>query len=140
MYKTGAGREYEDTATGRTQTSVFSRLGPMFDPPYVPESVGDPPLPGMIFGCTNETYRECINRMLFGLPVPNKPQVMRIAPRATLFLFNFRSKHLYGIFEATSHGGMHIERDAFGGKFGAQVPFPLPHLSRCQKLLFIFDF
>lgn len=64
--------------------SVFNRLGPkvsMCDPPYVPESVGEPPLAGMIFGCTNETYAECMNRELFGLPIANKPQVCLLLPR-----------------------------------------------------------
>lgn len=61
--------------------SVFSRLGPkvsgdVCDPPYVPQSVGNLPLPGMIFGCTSETYNECLTRQLFGLPGKvHKPQV-----------------------------------------------------------------
>ncbi|KAG0584283.1 hypothetical protein KC19_3G199600 [Ceratodon purpureus] len=46
---------------------------------------------------------------------------MRIAPGAAIFLFNFRTKCMHGIFEATSHGGVHIIREAFGGKYEAQV-------------------
>lgn len=74
------------------QQSVFNRLGPKVsasrDPPYVPESVGEPPLPGMIFGCTNETYSECMSRELFGLPIANKPQVcllLTIVRRCSVF-------------------------------------------------------
>lgn len=37
--------------------------------PSPPES--PPPLPGMIFGCTTETYQECIRLQLFGLPSTN---------------------------------------------------------------------
>ncbi|KAG0629308.1 hypothetical protein M758_1G093100 [Ceratodon purpureus] len=104
------------------QQSVFTRLGPKHDPPYVPQCVGEPPLAGMIFGCSPETYDECIGRQLFGLPAyKNKPHVMRIAPGAAIFLFNFRTKCMHGIFEATSHGGVHIIREAFGGKYEAQV-------------------
>lgn len=48
--------------------------------PYVPEPVHDPPLPGMIFGCTTETYQECMARQLFGLPERNKNQVWERHP------------------------------------------------------------
>jgi hypothetical protein len=43
--------------------------------PYVPQPVHDPPLPGMIFGCTTDTYQECMARQLFGLPERNRNQV-----------------------------------------------------------------
>lgn len=61
--------------------SVFNRLGPkilamdMYDPPYVPQYVYKPHLPGMIFGCMNKRYVECMSRKLFGLPITNKSQV-----------------------------------------------------------------
>lgn len=51
---------------------------------------------------------------------------MRIAPGASVFLFDFYTKVMYGIFEATSHGGVHIVREAFGGKYDAQVSFLYP--------------
>jgi hypothetical protein len=89
--------------------------------PYVPEPVHDPPLPGMIFGCTTETYQECMARQLFGLPERNKNQVLWVVPGSKLFLFNYRVKEMSGIFEATCHGGMNIVRDAFNGWFPAQV-------------------
>lgn len=50
-------------------------------PPEAPPSPLDPledrepALPGMIFGCTSETYVECMQLKLFALPATNKSQV-----------------------------------------------------------------
>ncbi|GBG61466.1 hypothetical protein CBR_g21810 [Chara braunii] len=89
------------------------------------ESVNRDPnsLPGMIFGCNNRTKEECFRRALFGLPASNVATVEKIAPGTKLFLFNFGTKELYGIFEATCRGAMNIEPDAFAtsGFFPAQV-------------------
>ncbi|KAG6549735.1 hypothetical protein Mapa_008715 [Marchantia paleacea] len=88
-----------------------------------PEAVIDAPLDGMIFGCSSVTFYECMRLQLFGLPTKNKDEVMRVAPGTKLFLFNFDTKELSGVFEAISYGGMMIQPDAFRdfGSFPAQV-------------------
>ncbi|CAM6023605.1 unnamed protein product [Sphagnum balticum] len=121
-----------------SSSSFFNRRNapppplPLRVQPYVPEPVHDPPLPGMIFGCTTETYQECMARQLFGLPERNKNQVLRVVPGSKLFLFNYRVKEMSGIFEATCHGGMNIVRDAFNGWFPAQVKIQC--ISVCPNL------
>lgn len=43
--------------------------------PLDPLEDREPALPGMIFGCTSETYVECMHLKLFALPATNKTQV-----------------------------------------------------------------
>lgn len=38
--------------------------------------VDETPLPGMIFGCTTETYQECMRLQLFGLPPSSRKEVI----------------------------------------------------------------
>ncbi|KAL3694731.1 hypothetical protein R1sor_008382 [Riccia sorocarpa] len=108
-----------------------------------PDTVIDAPLDGMIFGCSTATFYECMKLQLFGLPTKNKDEVMRVAPGTKLFLFNFDTKELSGIFEAVSHGGLMIEPDAFRefGSFPAQVQVscaercPNIHLSDFKNII-----
>ncbi|GAQ83445.1 hypothetical protein KFL_001480140 [Klebsormidium nitens] len=48
--------------------------------------------------------------------------VLRIAPGTTLFLFNFETKNLHGIFEATSPGGLDLDPSAFKARSSAGFP------------------
>ncbi|XP_024540097.1 uncharacterized protein LOC112349609 isoform X1 [Selaginella moellendorffii] len=119
------------------RVSVFERLA--FPP--VQEGNGDPflepgALEGMIFGCTTETKRECERRKLFGLPASNQANVLRVAPGTVLFLFNYDTKELSGVYEAVSHGAMNIVADAFEewGSFPAQVE--VRRVLKCQELPF----
>eukprot|EP00898_Chlorokybus_atmophyticus_P006544 jgi/Chlat1/6891/Chrsp51S06572 len=79
-------------------------------------------LAGAIFGCTNETESECLNRMLFASP--NNPQSLslmaRIEPGIMVFLYNFNTKSFHGVFEAITKGG-NYEPSAFKGRYPCQV-------------------
>lgn len=44
-------------------------------PAHIPEATTEPPLAGMIFGCTSDTYIECMQMKLFALPAANKTEV-----------------------------------------------------------------
>jgi len=46
--------------------------------PNTPDATKEPTLPGMIFGCTSETYIECMQLKLFALPATNKSEVRHI--------------------------------------------------------------
>lgn len=76
---------------------------------------------GFIFGCTQETIRECLSRNLFGLPPLYMDMVGKIKPAAPLFLFDFNRRELHGGFEAASSGGCQLDKTAFKGRFPCQV-------------------
>ncbi len=76
---------------------------------------------GYIFRCTNETEDECFKRMLFGEIPKYQDKVEKIEIGDSLFLLNVYSGKFYGEFRAISHGGLNIEKDAWGGRFPCQV-------------------
>ncbi|KAM3340398.1 hypothetical protein P3S68_030268 [Capsicum galapagoense] len=65
-------------------------------------------LGGVIFGCKNNTMKECIQKQLFGLPAAHFQYVKSIDPGLPLFLFNYSNRELHGIYEAASSGNMNI--------------------------------
>ncbi|CAM6092476.1 unnamed protein product [Calypogeia fissa] len=72
------------------------------------------PLGGFIFVCNNDTMGEDFERHLFGLPQRYQDSVKAIQPGLPLFLYNYSTRCLHGVFEASSDGGLNIEPDAFG--------------------------
>eukprot|EP00854_Cymbomonas_tetramitiformis_P004597 gene4597-5630_t len=75
---------------------------------------------GVIFGCNRQTQDACLKKEIFGMSSAYLGLVSAIVPGTTLFLFNFTTKELHGVFEAVSHGGTGAEVD-FMADFPAQV-------------------
>ncbi|KAF3658989.1 B2 protein [Capsicum annuum] len=73
-------------------------------------------LGGYIFVCNNDTMQEDLKRLLFGLPPRYRDSVRAITPGLPLFLYNYTTHQLHGIFEATSFGGSNIDPTAWEDK------------------------
>ncbi|KOM57969.1 hypothetical protein LR48_Vigan11g100200 [Vigna angularis] len=97
----------------RTQTFRISGAVPFY-PNLVVNSVGGRNLEkyqlgGVIFGCKNNTMKECQSKLIFGLPANHFSYVKNIDPGLPIFLFNYSDRKLHGIFEASSKGKMYID-------------------------------
>ena len=76
---------------------------------------------GYVFICSHRTERECFERKLFGMPMSEWNRVSEVKKGDVLFLLNYQSNRLHGVFEATTDGTLNIEPSAFDARFPAQV-------------------
>ena len=100
---------------------------------------------GMMFVCTKETYKECMELRLLGLPHEYLNVVKSLKEgRSALFLFNMTDRRLHGIFEAAGDGSENIDPQAWArhkhkhhpyvsSPFPAQIQFRSIH--DCEPLL-----
>ncbi|XP_057966803.1 B2 protein isoform X2 [Malania oleifera] len=71
---------------------------------------------GYIFVCNNDTMQENLKRQLFGLPPRYRDSVRAITPGLPLFLYNYSTHQLHGVYEAASFGGTNIDPTAWEDK------------------------
>eukprot|EP00249_Psilotum_nudum_P021022 c27939_g1_i1 orf=901-3516(-) len=88
------------------------------------------PLAGLIFMCNNRIRKSCFRHGVFGMPLAKKDLVDQVIPTTKLFLFEFESRKLWGIYEATTYSGIDLERDAYRV---SEVPFPAQVRFRVYK-------
>ncbi|KAF5746930.1 B2 protein [Tripterygium wilfordii] len=92
-------------------------------------------LGGYIFVCNNDTMQEDLKRQLFGLPPRYRDSVRAITPGLPLFLYNYITHQLHGIFEAASFGGSNIDPTAWEDKkCKGESRFPAQVRIRIRKL------
>ncbi|CAL4956234.1 unnamed protein product [Urochloa decumbens] len=99
-----------DNSNGTTADKRFKTL-PAAEALPRGEAVG-----GYIFVCNNDTMDENLRRELFGLPSRYRDSVRAIRPGLPLFLYNYSTHQLHGIFEAASFGGTNIDPTAWEDK------------------------
>ncbi|XP_039036213.1 uncharacterized protein LOC120172968 isoform X1 [Hibiscus syriacus] len=76
----------------------------------------------------NATREECLRRNIFALPSSQSHFVKQVKDGMILFLFEFETRELHGVFQACSDGAMNILPGGFsllGKQFPAQVKFTL---------------
>ncbi|XP_048600657.1 uncharacterized protein LOC125580346 [Brassica napus] len=92
-------------------------------------------LGGYIFVCNNDTMEEDLKRHLFGLPPRYRDSVRAITPGLPLFLYNYTTHQLHGIFEATTFGGTNIDAMAWEDKkCKGESRFPAQVRIRVRKI------
>jgi len=84
---------------------------------------------GMMFGCKRDTFDENMSRHLFGLPASHFRTAQQITDATALFLFNYSTRQLYGVFLRDGPAAMDIEPQAWAhhrkpGASQSSSPYP----------------
>ena len=82
--------------------------------------------------CNDQTEGECLQRNLFGDKAKRFEYYDEVKPGDIGFLLNVNKDELLGVFRACSKAQLHIEPDAWDGKFAAQVRVEL--ISELQRI------
>lgn len=67
-------------------------------------NLGPDLLAGVIFTCTDDSFDNCIEAGVFGLPRNHFQYVQYVRASMVLFLFNYSTRELHGIFRAVTQG------------------------------------
>ena len=74
-----------------------------------------------IFRCNSVTFKECLEKNLFGDVEDYLPLMKDLKIGSNVFLYNTSNWQLYGVFITQSRAGKYLNSRAWGGKFPAQV-------------------
>jgi hypothetical protein len=92
------------------------------------------------FVCKRDTEAECFERALFGDAPSLWDEVKEVKRGDTLFLYNLDTDVLFGPFTALSDGGLYLEREAWEGRFPAQVRVSLETVAMLRDASKDFNF
>ncbi len=88
--------------------------------------------------CDDSTEEECLRRNLFGDMARRLENLDEIESGDMGFLLNINGDELIGAFRACSEAQLHIEPDAWDGRFAAQVRVePIGELQRIKDAAYI---
>ena len=88
--------------------------------------------------CDDSTEEECLRRNLFGDMARRLENLDEIESGDMGFLLNINRDELMGAFRACSEAQLHIEPDAWDGRFAAQVRVePIGELQRIKDAAYI---
>jgi len=88
--------------------------------------------------CDDSTEEECLRRNLFGDMARRLENLDEIESGDMGFLLNINRDELIGVFRACSESQLHIESDAWDGRFAAQVRVePVGELQRTKDAAYI---
>jgi len=82
---------------------------------------------GFVFQCSTKTQAECLERGLLGLPRAFWARVQEIQADTPIFLHNFQTKELHGVFSIVGKPGCPIEEDAWTD---CSLPELMPRISK----------
>ncbi|KAK7260694.1 hypothetical protein RIF29_26951 [Crotalaria pallida] len=114
----------ENTCDVVKNNKACNLVNKMMPPPNsVPMNEDD--VGGYIFVCNNETMGENFQKQLFGLPSKYRNSIRAIHPGMPLFLYNYSTHQLHGIFEAASYGRNNIDPTAWKNRnYPGESRFP----------------
>lgn len=94
---------------------------------------------GAIFMSNVETKRECIKRKVFALPPTMAEFVKHVKAGMVLFLFEYKRRQLFGVYQASTDGAIDIVPHGFkylGRHYPAQVWMSFLLFSFCCEDIF----